>query len=279
MAKVPVVYIQGGIFDDTLDETDKILRSSSGDLIYLVLKTDGGDPNAGYRILKLIQAKFDKIVVIIPAECMSTGTLMALGADIIYMRKSACLGPLDTRIRHPSDGSWISSIDVRDTASTIAGLVDSAAITFNETNRVNFSLGKETAGKLAFETASSLFQPIADKIDPYHLQASVRSATLGQEYAEDLLASRMMKTKPNLAKAVSKYLANEYSSHSYAITLDEASNRLALNAVDLAELSIWDEIKKGYNGNVRNRVELIEIAEKGPDAKSRQKKEGGDAAD
>lgn len=258
------MYIQGGITRDTIDLIDRELLNVSGEHIYVVIKTDGGDPNAGYRIIKMIQAKFKKISFVIPAECMSTGTLMALGSDEIFMRKGACLGPLDTRIKHPADGSWISSIDVRDTASTIAGLVDSAAITFNDTTNLVFELGKEAGANVSFEAATRLFCPIADKIDPYHLQASVRSATLGQKYAEELLESRMMSSRKKLASLVSNYLANRYSSHSYAITLDEASSLLALNVSDVVNLDLWEDIHKGYNDSIKsnNRCELIFIKQK-----------------
>jgi len=248
--KYPVLTVLGGIYDKELGEVDDKLTNQEGELIYIIIDSFGGDPSCGYRIMRLIQAKYKKIVVVVPGEAYSTATLMALGADEIYMRQSACLGPLDIQIKHPTDGSMISSLEIRDTLNTLAGSLMTYAEDFFESLKgPNVQLGKKDAADLSMRTATELIKPIAEKINPIDLQRSTRSSKIGQKYAESLLVSRMMKNNKALARLVSRYLANNYDSHGYAITLEEASDLLGLNVEDVAKLPEWDRIKDVYRDN------------------------------
>ncbi len=84
----PLFIVRGGIYDAAMDDTDKLFSDKSGDVIYMVIESNGGDPTIGYRIMRLLQAKYTKIIAIVPNEAYSAATLMALGADVIYMRKA-----------------------------------------------------------------------------------------------------------------------------------------------------------------------------------------------
>lgn len=271
----PVLIVRGGIYEDMMIEADNLLSGKSGDLIYMVLDSNGGDPNVGYRIMRLLQAKYKKIIAVVPAQAYSTATLMALGADIIYMRKSACLGPLDTQIKHPTDGSMISSLEIRDTLTTLAGsLITYAGDIYDTlTDSTGISLGKKQAADLSMKTAAELIRPITEKIDPIYLQKSTRSSKLAQKYAENLLGARMMKGLPRLARYVSIYLANSYDYHGYAIMLEEATETLALTADDVSALGHWDVIKERYDAHKRNGVylESIKVTEPKPESDKSQK--------
>lgn len=258
--KVPVLIVRGGIYGAALDSVNEQLSGEKGDQIYLVLDTFGGNPSVGYRIIRLLQAKYKKISAMVPKQAYSTGTLMALGCDEILMHKSACLGPLDTQIPHPTDGSMISSLEIRDTMNTVAGFVQTYSETFADSLQNNGNpLGKKDAWDLAMKTATEMIKPIVEKIDPIQLQSSSRSSRIGQKYAESLLASRMMQGNPKLARLVSQYLANNYDYHAYAIVLEEASGLLALNASDISGCSDWKDVEQLYNVSPEDTVSFNQI--------------------
>lgn len=251
-----VLIIKGGIFAGTLTQVKECVEDRQADTLYLVLDTPGGDPGAGFRISRLLDAKYKKIYILVPDRAMSTGTLMALGGDKIYMFHSSCLGPLDLQIEHPNDGSRISTLDVRDTWYTIYSLAESVSQRIFRQAYGDFDLNKTAAAKLASENAANFIKPIVDKIDPYHLHASYRSAEVGAKYAAKLLKARMMKGKPGVADIVSSHLANDYETHNYAITLDEAKDQLKLSVDDLGSLAEWSDIRSDYN-RLGDGVQLV----------------------
>lgn len=269
--KYPLLTIRGSIYTEngTLDRTDALLDDLEGSEIYLLIESGGGDPAIGYRIMRLLEAKYDKIISVVPGAAYSTATLMVLGTDEIYMRKSACLGPLDTQIEHPTDGSRVSSLEIRDSLTGLAGALTTYAEGFYDTLKNDLKLGKKDAADLAMRTAAELLKPVAEKLDPIYLQIGTRSTLLGQKYAEELLSTRMLKDNPELASLVSKYLANRYYYHGYAITLNEASELLALNVKDVTALPAWEEIKSIYDqhksrGSIGVFLNEIEIEDSQP---------------
>lgn len=265
-----VLLIQDDIMPDTLKFLHQEISKQKSKILYLVIDTLGGVPEIGFRIMKLLDAKFDKIITVVPDKAMSTGTLMALGSDGIFMFHSSSLGPLDLQIEHPTDGSRISTLDVRDTMNTIMSHSEIAAERIYRQNYNGFGLGRVQAAKIAALNAQNLIKPIVDKIDPYHLHKSFRSADVGERYASILLKTRMLKDSPGVANAVSSILANDYATHSYAITLDEAKNRLFLTVNDLSELTQWPVIER-YFVQTKKRVEYISI-----DTETKSKKQNNE---
>lgn len=252
----PVLIVRGGIYEDTLSAIDDRLSGMSGDRIYLVIDSPGGNPTIGYRIMRMLQAKYSEIIAVVPGQAYSTATLMVLGTDIIYMQESACLGPLDIQVKHPTDGTMISTLEIREVLNTLAGSVKTYAEDFFESLKNNVQLGKKDAAELSMKAATEIVRPVVEKIDPIYLQSSVRTSRIGQKYAENLLLSRMMKDSPELARLVSVHLANNYDYHGYAITPDEAHNLLALNVLDVSILNGWDFIKILFKSNTADGVHL-----------------------
>lgn len=222
------------------------VKGLSGKKLFLVIQTNGGDPFSAVRIMRILQEKYEKILTIVPSHAMSAGTLMALGTDEIYMQHKSMLGPLDLPMEHPTDGSRISALDINNTITAIAGLADSIA-----SDRYKFlrgkKLGKNEAANLAFESATKLVEPVLQKIDPYHLQKSVRELKIGWWYAYDLLTSRMMATNSTRAWDTAKKLVNFFPAHEYGIFASDAKDLLRLNVKDLEKLPEWKTIKPRYD--------------------------------
>lgn len=243
MNRFDLLVINDDIKRDMLSRICEVIKEQQSQRLFLVINTLGGLPGIAYRIMKLLDAKYKTINVLVPDVAMSAGTLMCFGGDKIYMFACSSLGPLDLQIEHPTDGSRISTLDVRDTMNTVLSHAIIAADQLFKQSYMEFDLGKNVASKVAFDASTRLVQPIVDKIDPYHLHRSFRNGEVGAIYASNLLKTRMMKEDPGLADAVGKYLNNNYSTHNYSITLDEAQSKLFLKADNLEGLKEWPIIE------------------------------------
>lgn len=115
------------------------------------------------------------------------------------------------------------------------------------------------AERMATDIASTLYSPIMQKIDPYHMHESIRNAELSTKYGTRLLQMKMMGDKKK-AFIISNTLANNYSYHGYAITSDEA-REIGLNVFDLSRLAEWEEIQKVYNTTGNNVIISISSEE------------------
>lgn len=238
--------------DDSIDETclksvEKELKDAQGDKLYLVIHTNGGDPFSAVRIMRIIHEKYKEIIAIVPSHAMSAGTLMALGANEIYMQHKSMLGPLDLPMEHPQDGSSISALDFKNTITTVSALSDSIALERYGYIRKKFRIGKKEAAKLALDTATEFVRPIVNQVDPYHLQRAQRELRIGWFYAYDLLRARMMKDKSGRAWDTAKTLVNSFPSHDYGIFSDDATNMLKLTIKKLDDLPEWQSIKPVYD--------------------------------
>jgi len=260
MKAFDILVVKGVIQRTTLATVMATLEPSGhASRLFLVLDTPGGDPNSGFRIMRYLDAQYDDISIIVPNMAMSTGTLMALGGDRVFMYHSSCLGPLDLQTEHPSDGSQISTLDIRDTWYTIYSITETVADRFVEKAISEYGINRSTALKLGYQHATEFVQPIMDKIDPYHLHSSYRASKLGAKYSLLLLQKRMLKEDQQRAQILSRHLANDYDTHGYAITL-EAAQKLGVHAEDLSTLEEWKTIDAHY-ASASQGVLYIQVAD------------------
>lgn len=211
----------------------------------VLLNTHGGDVYSAMKIIKVLQTHPSELRILVPEYVYSSGTLMSLSGNGLYMGIHASLGPLDLPMEHPNDGSGISSLDVTQTLTNLTSICTSVGMQIYEelrSQRGDARLGKNTASQLAFDTASKLVAPIIDKIDPFNLQKGFREARIGFYYAIDTLAARMMSKNLSQALESSKTLVNTYPSHGYCIFRDEARSLLKLNVLNLENLQEWNTV-------------------------------------
>jgi hypothetical protein len=243
MIRVLVFHVDNSIDEVAVDFVEREIGSARGDRLFLVLRSYGGDPASAVRIMKHLHSRFNKIEAVIPSRAMSAATLMALGCDCIHLNAGSIIGPLDLQIPHPGDRTTISSLDIRDSFFSLAGLVDNIAHERLKTMLQGVQMNKADATKIAYESANNFVKPLLDQIDPFHLQSSLRSAQVGERYALDLLACRMMKGQQQKAAAAAKALAYDYAAHNFAITRKEAKDQLKLDVSNLEALPEWSAIK------------------------------------
>ncbi len=66
--------------------------------IYLFIKSSGGNGQASLRMVNLIRQYCDELIALIPLESASAATMIALGADKIYMGPMAYANRRDTSL-------------------------------------------------------------------------------------------------------------------------------------------------------------------------------------
>jgi ATP-dependent protease ClpP protease subunit len=229
----------------------QISKSSKANILYAVLYTAGGDIYSAVKIMRMLQNKFPEIKIIIPDYVYSSGTIMALGGDEIYMDVDASMGPLDKPMENYKDGSDISSIDITKTLTNISSICTSIGISIykelREKDEESLRLGKNDASRIAFDTAAKLICPITEQIDPFNLQKGYRETTIGLYYAIDMVCSRMLKDDISQAATTCRSLVNDYPSHGYCIFRDELKNVLKLKVKNLEDLPEWEKIKPKYD--------------------------------
>ena len=108
--------------NDVIAIYEMLQKVKKTDTLYLFIKSDGGNGKSSLRIVNMLRQYCKKIIALVPLECASAATMLAIGADEIRMGPMAYLTAVDTSLTHS-----LSPID-RDN-----GLV---SVSLDELNRV-----------------------------------------------------------------------------------------------------------------------------------------------
>ncbi|TXH59879.1 MAG: hypothetical protein E6Q93_07900, partial [Burkholderiaceae bacterium] len=76
---------------DVLALYDVLGRLGKHDTIHLFIKSDGGSGQVSLRLVNLLRQHCRQLVALVPLECASAATMIALGADRILMGPTAYL--------------------------------------------------------------------------------------------------------------------------------------------------------------------------------------------
>jgi hypothetical protein len=176
----------------------------------LFIKSDGGSGQASLRMIHLLRQYVSHLTVLVPLECASAGTMLALGANRILMGPMAYLSAVDTSLTHD-----LSPLD-RDNhrVKVSQDELDRAVRLFQE---------QRGAGDGQANPYAALFQ----HVHPLVIGAVDRSSALSTRLCAEILGYHMQ--DGTAAEAISNTLNAGYPSHSYPITLREAQ-RIGLNA-------------------------------------------------
>ena len=77
----------------------KIVSFKKNQNVILLLSTFGGVPDSAYRMGKSLQNNYEHITIVVDDACKSSGTLLALAADAIWVTDTGEFGPLDPSFR------------------------------------------------------------------------------------------------------------------------------------------------------------------------------------
>ncbi len=223
------VYILSGVINDYAADTliDQVRhRKADQANCVLILTTFGGDPDAGYRIVKCLKRHYKELVFYIYGYCKSTGTLMALGADKIYMSELGEFGPLDVQLakddemHHTSGLSYIQSL-----VSINEQLFQAFEHNFLAIKeRSSGNITTKTAAEFAINLSVGIMSPISAQIDPIKLGEVLRAVSIAERYGERLTDKQ----------SLYQFLMHHYPSHGFVIDIDEA-HQIFPNVIAMSE--------------------------------------------
>jgi hypothetical protein len=177
--------------------------------IHLFIKSDGGNGKASLRIVNLIRRYCDRLVALIPLECASAATMIALGADEIWMGPMAYLTAVDTSLTHD-----LSPID-RDN--------DRVSVSLDELKRVVRLWKGDQGDRASSEAADSGMNPyhaLFAYVHPLVIGAVDRADSLSLMLCNELLSYHI--EDRSKVERISEVLNSKYPSHGYPILLGEA---------------------------------------------------------
>lgn len=188
--------------------------------VVMILVTNGGDPDAAYRIARCLQQSYDRFIVYISGYCKSAGTLITFGADEIIISDHGQLGPLDVQINKPDElfesGSGLDTIQALD-------FLQSKAFAMFTDNLVSLKLGSsnqitlKTATDISVALTTGLYNSLYEQIDPTRLGEISRAMRIAEEYG-----ARLDERSKNAKPGALQKLVTGYPAHSFVIDRYEA---------------------------------------------------------
>ena len=170
--------------------------------VALYLKSPGGFVESSLKFVHVLRQHVKRIVALVPAQCASAATIVALAADKILMGPIGYLTPIDSSMRH--ELSPINQI----TNSLVS-------VSSDEISRI-VRLWLANAKDHHENPHSDLFK----YIHPLVIGAIDRSMSLSVKICTEVLTYHM--TDLDKVNEISRRLNSDYPSHSYPITSREA---------------------------------------------------------
>ncbi|HWZ44127.1 MAG TPA: hypothetical protein VNW97_11655 [Candidatus Saccharimonadales bacterium] len=190
--------------------------------VALILASEGGDPDAAYRIARCFQEHYDRFTCVIPGYCKSAGTIIAIGAHELMMSDAAELGPIDVQMSKRDElEEWQSGLTL---TSAIRALHEHSFAAFEHfflttmqrsKKRVTFKTATDIAAKLT----AGLFGPVFQHIDPMMVGESFRATSIALHYGV-----RLDMHSENLLEDSLDFLISKYPTHGFVIDRAEAEN-------------------------------------------------------
>lgn len=192
----------GSVCQNDVNVFDSILgKMRASGTIYLFVKSDGGNGKASLRMVNLLRTHCRRLVALVPLNCESAATMLALGANEIHMGPMAYLTPVDTSVRHD-----LAPVDKGN---------DTVSVGVNEMARVLAAWRKHRTAK-----DENVFKNLHAYIHPLAIAAVDRAGSLSHMLCNEIMAYHIRDA--GRRRRISRMLNNDYPSHGYPIVLKEA---------------------------------------------------------
>lgn len=198
--------------DDVLALFELLEKIGRQETIYLFIKSSGGNGQASLRIVNLLRQYCAEMVAVIPLECASAATMIALGANEIQMGPMAYLTSVDTSLTHA-----LSPID-RDN--------DRVSVSLDELNRVVKLWQAQRS-----DANENPYKELFAHVHPLVIGAVDRAESLSIMLCKELLAYHIKDEQA--AEQIASTLNSKYPSHGYPILYEEAK-RIGLKVSHLS---------------------------------------------
>jgi hypothetical protein len=179
---------------------------------YLFIKSAGGCGRSALRIVHLLRQHCDRLRVLVPLECASAATMMALGADDVLMGPLAFLTAVDTSLRHELSPSDIDN--------------ELVSVSQDELGRVLKLWGEHAA-----PPRDNPVGALMPYVHPLVMGAADRASSLSIRLCREILSYHT--SDAEVAQRIASQLNSGYPSHDYPITLREAQ-RIGLAVSELS---------------------------------------------
>jgi len=199
--------------------------------IALFLYTPGGDIIAAWGMVNLLRQYGKKFAVVIPFRALSAGTLIALGADEIYLGRHGFLSPIDPSVASPFNPvpEGLSPQGPRQVLPvSVEDLAGFLALARNELN-----LSDQ-------ESLVNVLQIISNRVHPLALGAVYRAREESASLARRLLEHHI--DDPRKIEQIVDKLTKELPTHNYLIGRDEAQDYIGITLQKTTvaqETSMW----------------------------------------
>lgn len=196
--------------------------------IDLFVMTYGGDTNTPLMLQHMLREYAEKVSVLVPAECMSSGTMIALGADEIVMAPLGMLSPIDPNLSNPLNPQ------ARIPQMMPNGQIGQPLVQVEVEQVFSYlSLAYEKAELKSEDAKARAFEILAQQVHPLVLGEVHRTHSLIRELARRLLSLHM--TDDEAVASIVQALTEKLYSHSYRISRKDAATKLKLPVVNADE--------------------------------------------
>ena len=180
------------------------------DRLALVLYTLGGDTNAPWPFVNFLRGYCAELLVLVPFWAHSAGTLIALGADTIYMTRFGTLSPID-----PSVTNEFNPLDPENPGGHIPIAVEDVLAFFQLASE------QETGDT---DLVGDAFRQLAESVHPLALGNVKRNIEQIWQLAKKLIRLHAPDTDDAALTAVVRRMTTELYSHSHMISRAEATD-------------------------------------------------------
>ncbi|MBI4116861.1 hypothetical protein HY449_03905 [Candidatus Pacearchaeota archaeon] len=176
----------------------KIKEQTNCKNLILMINSPGGYVKSSYKMARALRENFEKIIVFVPYEASSGGTLISLVGNEIVMGMMSQLGPID-----PSQGDT-SALSIKRGFNFVMGELENV-----EEQDIPYPL-----------------KALSDKFSPDEFVSALSGLKMMEEYAQEIL--ELGKMEKNKSKEISKQLVNGFHTHGQVINSAKARD-LGLN--------------------------------------------------
>jgi hypothetical protein len=273
-------FTSGNGEQSTESRVKEILRREFGypkrpdRVINVLLNSPGGSLDSAYTTVLYLAEYARELKVYVPDRAKSASTLLAVGADTVYLSAFGELGPLDTQIPDPRNpANNVSALDCYQSVDyvrefgfkTITGVLPKLIASTERRIPVNGLL--QTASTFAIGAIT----PVLGSVSALDFGGWGRSLRIGEHYASKLLRSKRSEGDFAQADEIAYQLVFGYPHHLFPIDIEEAG-RIGLNVERMSQ-EIYDEAVKVVDAcGKKDFVSLISKPKTEAGEKTRAKK-------
>lgn len=209
--------VQGILYGHLAPEASGKATPGGARPIGLYLYTIGGITTAAWALVNLLREFSDQLVVLIPYKAHSAGTLIALGADALYMSRMGQLSPVDASLNSPYNP--VAQMQQPGGQPQFLPVSVESVIGYLNLARKEVNLHEDNA-------LAAVVRGLTEKVHPLALGEVYRSRELSSDIATRLLKMGNRDLAQSDIDRIVDVLTKRMGSHNYTIGRKEARELL-----------------------------------------------------